>query len=176
MELVPFIYTVLKIAALSAIITLIVSYISFRNKLKNGTLDLPTEKNTQKKNAQSTILQVNQIQKKDEPSSQPLVRKASAKAELKPKSAPKHEAPKGKSGQRKRKPDKGNHSKRLQIIKELQPSGRKKDHMKEAPHAVPKTNELLSSLDEDIISKYGENDENGFHVLNVKDQKDKSTK
>lgn len=176
MELIPLIYTVLKIVAVLVVVTLIVSYVSFRNKLKSGTLDAPPEVKQIKKEAEPIVPQVNQIQNKKELLSQPLIRKVAVKEKSKSKSPTRHEPSKGKPGQRKTKSGKNDPSKRLQIIKELQPSKSKKEELKKTLRDIPKTKESLNSLDEDIISKYGENDENGFHVLNVKDRKDKHNK
>ncbi len=176
MELVPLIYTILKVVAVLAIATLIISYISFRNKLKNGTLDQPASNNEQSNISSVVVPSIRQVQNNNELLSQPVIKKVIAKEDSRPKENLRRESSKEKSTSRKTKSGKTGHSKRLQVIKELQPIKDKKTGSKKELPPTLKTSESLKSLDEDIISKYDEQDENGFHILSVKDQKDKHAK
>ncbi|MCL5030588.1 MAG: hypothetical protein M1480_16370 [Bacteroidetes bacterium] len=176
MELVPFIYTILKVVAVLAIATLIISYISFRNKLKNGTLDQHASNNEQRNMSPVVVPLIRQVQNNDELLPQPVIKKVSAKEDSRQKENHRKESAKEQSTSRKTKSGKTGHSKRLQIIKELQPVKNKKTESKEELQPAQKTSESLKSLDEDIISKYDEQDENDFHVLSVKDRKDKHAK
>ncbi|MEW5842401.1 MAG: hypothetical protein AB1775_03970 [Bacteroidota bacterium] len=176
MELVPLIYTILKVVAVLAIATLIISYISFRNKLKNGTLDQPASNNEQRNISPVVVPSIRKVLNNDELLSQPVMKKVVAEESPRPKEHLRKESSKEKSTSRKTKTGKTSHSKRLQIIKELQPIKNKETESKEELQPTQKTGESLKSLDEDIISKYDEQDENGFHVLSVNDRKDKHTK
>lgn len=176
MELIPLIYTILKIVAVLAIATLIISYISFRNKLKNGTLDQPAPNNEQRNISPVVVPSIRQVQNNEELLSQPVMKKVVAKEGSRQKENPRKESAKVRSTSKKTKSGRTDHSKRLQIIKELTPVKNKKTESKEKLQPTQKTGESLKSLDEDIISKYEEQDENGFHVLSVKDRKDKHAK
>lgn len=177
MELVPLIYTVLEVVAILAIVTLILSYVSFRKKLKVGSTELTNQVTTpQVEPQQGSAGQQQQIQTKDELLSKTLVRKIEAKQNFKKKESTKEKSARVKAESQKAKLKKTAHSKRIQIIKDLKPLNNEKQIQKDETRFTTKTNESLKSLDEDIISKYDEQDENGFHVLSVKDRKDKHAK
>ncbi len=175
MELIPLIYTTLKIAAILAAVTLIVSYISFRNKLKRGTVDLQSSEIKVTNEPSDDTPHVYPVENKNE-LLKPVIKKVAIKEGSKTKIKAKEEFISNNSVSKKERPKKTGHSKRVQIIKELQPVKDGRNESKEKLPLSQKTDKSLKSLDEDIISKYDKQDENDFHVLRVKDRKDKRSR
>lgn len=180
MELVPIIYTALKIVAAFAIITITISYFIYRFKQKRGIEGetariiaqpvISTEK-TVKKVVQRITKPLHYDHIPEKPHHKPLqANQANLQKAEKEKHIEKKHVVKTK------KSESTNHQKeRIEIVKNLTPKNVKDKNETPLPHKeIPKrttSEKKLNSLGEDIIEKYIDEDDKEFYTLNVKDKK-----
>jgi hypothetical protein len=180
MELVPIIFTTLKIVLVIAILVIGFSYVSYKIKLKRGTIVLPGKGLT--KTGEITEKSVKKIINritKPLPPPEPLLQNPLFKEEV--------NNPQQKSKQKethKKNPKESKHasnSERIEIVKSLTPKSSRvaknqndmvNDTSKEKTSAQDKN---VSSLGDKILDKYSEDDINEMYTLNTK-KKDSNKK
>jgi len=166
MELIPIIFSILEIVAGLTILTLIISYISFKTKQKNP---LPGNEKEKITDLGSNI-------------------KISSKSNYKLNDAGKnpalsqknHHGNNEKDYQRRNTPVKPQEKEkiakpkaRLEVLKQLSPDPIKADTANE-DESKKHISENLQSLNDDVFKKYSDNDQHEMFTLHVKENKDKS--
>ncbi len=182
MELVPIIYTALKIVAAFAIVTITISYFIYKFKQKRGIEGetariiaqpvISTEKTVKKVVQRITKpLHYDHIPEKPHRKPSHINQVSSKKVEKEKRVEKKHEVKTKKS-------ESINHQKeRIEIVKNLTSKNVKTQNEVPLPHkeiSKRTTDEKkLNTLGEDIIEKYIDEDDKEFYTLNVKDKKNK---
>jgi hypothetical protein len=176
MELVPIIYTVLQIVAVLALVVIGLSFIIYKIKLKNNTTDKPASAFAQPAiKAEQTVRKVVQrITKPIQYPQQPIPKKAeqpkTKKAPEKVRTTPKrNDPPKSKTKKHDTRID------RIEIVKSLSPQirGKEKPEFKHEPSKKKKltSSKNISSLGDEILDKYAEDENNEMFTLDTKNKK-----
>ena len=166
MELIPIIFSILEIVAGFTILTLIISYISFKIKQKN-----PLPGNEKEK--------ISDLGSNIKISSKPnyKLNDAGKNPALSQKN---HHGNNEKDYQRKNAPVKPNEKEkitkpkaRLEVLKQLSPDPVKADAV-DKEESKKHISENLHALNDDVFKKYSDNDQHKMFTLHVKENKDKS--
>lgn len=176
MELIPIIFTTLKIVLVIAILVIGFSYISYRIKLKKGIIEQPGKSlnNTTGIAEKSVKSIINRITKTIPPP-EPILQNPLFKSdEDKPKKPIQKETVKKKKEVQKQ----DTNSERIEIVKSLTPkasgSGKKqvKEKNEKQKEIKPDSSTHKSTLGDQILDKYAEDDKGEMFTLNINKKKD----
>jgi hypothetical protein len=171
MELVPIIFTTLKIVLVAAILVIGFSYISYKIKLKKGIIEQPGRplKKTAEIAEKSVKSIINRITK-PVPPPEPLLQNPLFKSEENKQKKPiQKEAVKKKKEVQK--PE--SNSERIEIVKSLTPkaSGSRKILVEKKAEiqneSKTESNKNKSTLGDQILDKYAEDDKSEMFTLNI---------
>ncbi len=163
MELVPFVYIALIIAAVLTLATLVISYLSFKRK-QNEPKKEPAKPNIiplsqAAPNPYNKVVVHNTNPEKKAPPVSPADKKLRTEILVKKevKKPPK---------------EKKIDNERIQIIKDLSPKRKKEMGSKKTGPTDKKKNERMNTLGEDVLGKYEEKNGDDFYSLNIPDDKE----
>lgn len=176
MELVPIIFTTLKIVLVLAVLVIGFSYISYRIKLKRGIIEQPGKPlNKTAEIAEKSVKSIINRITKPIPPPEPLLQNPLFKSEEdKPKKPIQKEPVKKKKEVQK--PE--TNSERIEIVKSLTPksssSGKKQveEKTEKQKESKPDSNANKSTLGDQILDKYAEDDKGEMFTLNINKKKD----
>jgi len=180
MELVPIIYTVLKIVAVLAIVTISISYFIYKIKQKRGTEEPAL--------VRSIAGPENTVRKVVQRITRPLHQDHKAEQRIQHKVSPEkseHKQDEVKIKREVKKQERKAHSteknipqkERIAIVKNLKPQNQDNQNKYHAPTKEikhkPTEDKKLNTLGDEIIDKYIDEDDKEFYTLNVNDKKNK---
>jgi len=166
MELVPIILNILEVVAGLTILTLIISYISFKSKEKNS---LPNKERSNKSNLNSNIRNNAKLQNKLNDDNRKAIISQSANHIKDEKSY----SSKNVQSTPHKKVNTPDPKVRLEVLNQLSTDPAKKEGINKE-ESKNRTDENLKSLNDDVFDKYSDNSKQEMFTLHVKDKKDKS--
>lgn len=166
MELLPIIYNSLIIAAGLFVITLAISYVSYKFRQKNGDDVKATASATQDKHLKNE----DDAELKPKYKSPPPRKSDRTKIEEKKKRVEKSKPPQKEVRQIKKQKPKKEDNTRIEVVKDLSKAGTKeyeppKTKHAEKPRSADKKKKNLKSIDEDPIKKYTDSSDDDLHHL-----------
>lgn len=176
MELIPIIVTVLKIVAIIAVVVIGFSYITYKVKQKKGYIESPEIRIAKASGSErKPIRKIVERLTSQIPHQKPVDRLPRQKEEIK------KPAPEKPVSQHKKEPKKESNVKkqstkpdRIEIVKNLTPQA--SDQKSAQVHKKPNTSKaknigeekIVSSLGDQILDKYDEDENNEMYTLNTK--------
>lgn len=176
MELVPIIFTTLKIVLVLAVLVIGFSYISYRIKLKKGIIEQPGKQlNKTAEIAEKSVKSIINRITKPIPPPEPLLQNPLFKSE---EDKPKKPVQKQTAKKKKEVPKQESNSERIEIVKSLTPKAssttKKQIEEKAEKQKESKPDSIInkSTLGDQIIDKYAEDDKGEMYTLNIDKKKD----
>jgi hypothetical protein len=166
MELIPIILKVLAVVAGLTVLTLIISYISFRTKQsrpipenKKGNIPVSNSRIRNNTNLPDKLMD-------DKRKAAPIQSNTN-------RNTGKEHRSRNDYNKTHKKENPSEPKVRLEVLKQLSPEHSKTEEIIKKEEHKGHTNENLKSLNDNIFEKYADNDQNEMYTLHVKEKKDK---